>query len=124
MDLVVWKEKGLSSVDEADDRYRRILDHEETVPFSALDQSLQAFIEQASEKFPAAVLTSRDAGGSTGGGYSRYGVVLRFGVDMAMDALPGTTDIATPLELTIYDPEMELVIGYDDSLDITVVDDD
>lgn len=119
MDVVVWKEKGLSNVAQAESRYQRILANEEPVPITELDEGLQAFIRQASQDLPEAILKPDGSASPVDVTYSKFGVVLRFEADKGMEPVAQTADIATPLDLTIYYPSLEtpMVEGYDDSED-------
>jgi hypothetical protein len=122
MDLVVWKEKGLSNVKAAGERYQKILANEDPVPVSELEEPLQSFLRQASEMFPEAIVAAVKGAMPTDWSFSRYGVVLRFGEGMEKTAYSMTADITTPLDLTLFDPEMGMVEGYDDSMDIEIID--
>jgi hypothetical protein len=119
MDVVVWKEKGLSNVKQAESRYQRILADDESVPIAELDEQLQAFIRQASQELPEAIVKPGGSSSPVDATYSRFGVVLRFDPDRGMEPVAQTADIATPLDLTIYYPSLEtpMVEGYDDSED-------
>lgn len=122
MDLVVWKEKGLSSAEEAEARYQRIRANTDPMPFSELDEQMQAFIRDAAGKFQEAIVGASAEINPVDRSFSRHGVLLRFGEEMNMTAYPMTSEITTTLDLTLYDPEMGLVEGYDDSMDIEVYD--
>jgi hypothetical protein len=121
-DLIVWLEKGLSEVDEADQRYQRILASAEPVPFSSLEAKLKDFIKEIAGQYPDAIVTLTGDASPVEAGYSKLGVLLRFGDDAPQGAYEEVAGAATELELTMYDPEMGLVMGYDDSLDVEVLD--
>lgn len=123
MDLGVWKEKGLSSTDEAKARYQRILANADTLPFSELDERLRNFIREISGKqFQEAILGAPTGANLVDQTFSRHGVILRFGDDSPKDAYGETLGSATDFDLTMYDPEMGMGVGYDDSLDVEIYD--
>jgi hypothetical protein len=124
MDVVVWKETSLSNVKQAESRYRKILANEESVPISELEDELQAFIRQASQDLPDAIVTPDSTAAPVNATYSKLGIVLRFEAATGMEPVAQTADIATPLGLTIYYPSLKppMVEGYDDSEDIEILD--
>jgi hypothetical protein len=124
MDVVVWKERGLSNVKQAESRYRAILANDELVPISELEDELQAFIRQASQDLPDAIVTPDGTAAPVDTAFSKLGIVLRFEADKGMEPVAQTADIAAPLGLTIYYPSLDppMVEGYDDSEDIEILD--
>jgi hypothetical protein len=122
MDLIVWKEKGLSEVDDAEERYQRIRAEVEPVPFHELDAQVRAFIEEASAKLPGAVVTTSKGQGPQEISYSKLGVIVKLDDDAPDHAYEEVLGAATDLGLTTYDPELGTVMGYDDSLDFEIVD--
>jgi hypothetical protein len=118
MDLVFWKEKGLSDADQAERRYRQILFDDERVPLGELDSSLREFVEEVERRLPE-VRTVPDEHSIRDAGYSRSGIIFRIEeltLHRELDL------IAHQRGLTMYNPEMRMVIGRDDSIDIEIID--
>lgn len=124
MDLIVWKEKRLSEGDDAEQRYRKILANESLSSFDSLDIRIQQFINEISSKYPGSILIPNKGQSPADNEYSRLGVVVRFDDDPPEGAYDDVLGAATELDLTLYDPEMGMVLGYDDSVDIEIYDND
>lgn len=123
-ELVIWKEVGLSSVDDAELRRERILNDDAPVPIGELDEQLAQFVRELQRRLPDVVIVQPSGAGRHGPDessrlYSRQGVVLQLGDDLPQDAHERVLVLTIEPGLTLYDPEIG-VIGNDDSIEITI----
>lgn len=119
IELAFWREVGISEATEAEARYQSIIADQNPVPLTELDEQVQRFVHQLRTALPELQVVGQDS--SIGKeAHSRFGILVRIGDDMPEDTYGRVMGLAAPTRLTMYDPESQLVMGDDDSIEIEI----